>query len=979
MESNTSISFLESCQPFGPGEKFCGSHQSWSHRRRRRRKWMSLQLMLSNCCAVPFQCFYLFLLVRIAVDAAKSGADQLSGGGGEKVPQRFAMEPQDQTAVVGSRVSLPCRVMNKSGQLQWTKDDFGLGTHRNLSGFERYSMVGSDEEGDFSLDIFPVMLDDDAKYQCQVGPGRKGTPGIRSRFASLMVLVPPEPPKIVQGDFMVTTEDREIELECVSGGGRPAAEITWIDGLGNVLTDGIEYMKEALPDARRFTAKSILKLIPKKEHHNTTFTCQAQNTADRTYRSVKLKLEVKYAPKVDIEVLGGETSGGKILEGSDVRLHCHADANPPDVTFRWYVGKEMVLGDYSTELVILNISKKYHDVIVKCEARNAVGKSEESETLDISYGPTFRTLPASVEADLDAVVSLSCDIDGNPTPDIVWVHEESGRVMSTLANLTLTVTHATTGRYFCQGSVLGFPEVEAKASVFLKGPPSIGSPRQQFGTVGDTGQLECEAFSVPVAKHIIWVHNGREINTSSPEHSELFSIVESRSQSQGTECVKSTLIIHDSRREHFGSYNCTVVNEYGVDSVEIDFVSKAENILLPVVIFGSLGGLTLLIIVIVVAMCFWGRTNKKKLPPADVIPKQHISDKDCKELDRRRTSNVSDLKIDRDNEFMETSLGPDGMTTQVNVTLGTATIANHHISTKLDGTPGLPGTTGSAMKISNDYRYSGDFTDSFCQLPAAVNNTKNSNGYVPYVDYSRDYSPPATAHLMQQFRTSTSSSNINNSSAGIGGHHQNHISAMTLGRHHRKASELRQDNGLPSIQGSLSSLPNGIPKQPLLQGHLTIDHRYGGGTTYGSSTFLRGLTTASSSLPPPATANPAATPAPPPYIAATRSSLAAAFGPSAGTGSTTIGSGSSPGTTTAAGSTSPSSIQSGSLSLSHSSQHSQQQQQQLPSAGPTSGSIGSNNGGSQQQQQQPGSPSAGQFILPTSGSIKQQGALATHV
>lgn len=217
-------------------------------------------------------------------------------------------------------------------------------------------------------------------------------------------------------------------------------------------------------------------------------------------------------------------------------------------------------------------------MIVKCEARNAVGKSEESETFDISYGPIFRTFPTSVEADLDAVVSLSCDIDGNPTPDIVWVHEESGRVMSTLANLTLTVTHATTGRYFCQGSVLGFPEVEAEASVFLKGPPSIGSPRQQFGTIGDTGQLECEAFSVPVAKHIIWVHNGREINTSSPEHSELFSIVESRTKSQGTECVKSTLIIHDSRREHFGSYNCTVVNEYGVDSVEIDFVSKGMRL-----------------------------------------------------------------------------------------------------------------------------------------------------------------------------------------------------------------------------------------------------------------------------------------------------------------------------------------------------------------------------------------------------------------
>lgn len=61
--------------------------------------------------------------------------------------QKFAMEPQDQTAVVGSRVTLPCRVIDKQGTLQWTKDDFGLGTHRNLSGFERYSMIGSDEEG----------------------------------------------------------------------------------------------------------------------------------------------------------------------------------------------------------------------------------------------------------------------------------------------------------------------------------------------------------------------------------------------------------------------------------------------------------------------------------------------------------------------------------------------------------------------------------------------------------------------------------------------------------------------------------------------------------------------------------------------------------------------------------------------------------------------------------------------------------------
>ncbi|XP_055586391.1 irregular chiasm C-roughest protein-like [Uranotaenia lowii] len=950
-------------------EEKSGRSQSWSKRRRRRRKWISL---LSICsAAIPFRYFYLFLLLRVAILSGRDGG----GGGvlaakssntdskGHGQPQRFAMEPQDQTAVVGSRVTLPCRVVNKLGQLQWTKDDFGLGTHRNLSGFERYSMVGSDDEGDFSLDIFPVMLDDDAKYQCQVGPGKRGTPGIRSRFATLMVLVPPEPPKIVQGDFMVTTEDREVELECVSAGGRPAAEITWIDGLGNVLMDGIEYMKESLPDARRFTAKSILKLIPKREHHNTTLTCQAQNTADRTERSVHLKLEVKYAPKVTIEVTSGRPGSGdstqRIVEGMDVRLRCKAEANPPEVTFRWYVGHEMMTGDFATELVIYNISRKHHEMIVKCEARNVVGKSEESETLDIGYGPLFRSLPKSVEADLDTVVTLSCDVDGNPSPDIVWVHEESGRIMSASSNLTMTATVATAGRYICKATVLDFPEIEAEATVYLRGPPSISSPRQQFGTITDTGRLECEAFSVPKAKHIIWVHNGREINTS---HSDgQYSIVESF-QPEG---VKSTLIIHNSQREHFGGYNCTVINDYGVDYVEIDFVSR-DNLLLPVIIFGFLGGVTLLIIVIAVAMCLWGRKGHKKLlPPADVIPKQHISDKDSKELLDRRASNVSDLKIDRDNEFMETSLGPDGMTTQVNLVLGTsATIAKNGS----DGSGPVPASVTPVGKVSSDYRYSGDYTDSLSRLSSKGGTGTNNNGYL--ADYShRDFSSP-TAHLIQ-FRSSTSSTNISSSLSS-----QNHISnAMTLGRH-RKPETARLDNAtLPSIQGSLSTLPNGAMKQSLLQSQLALDQRYGG--SYGSP-YLRAAAVINSMSPPmpPATANPAATPAPPPYSsAASRSALlfgtAAMPSPVGG-----ISPGTAPGGPTT-GSNSPSSVQSSSISLSQSSHQSNHPLAGLPSNAVTK--SGSGGATAANNPPQPGSPSSssGQFILPSSGSIKQQGA--THV
>ncbi len=82
------------------------------------------------------------LLIFVAVVAAAAGSEQ------DFVQQQhFLREPFDQIATVGEHVTLPCRVVNIKGVLQWTRDDFGLGNSRLLDGFRRYTMTGSDEEG----------------------------------------------------------------------------------------------------------------------------------------------------------------------------------------------------------------------------------------------------------------------------------------------------------------------------------------------------------------------------------------------------------------------------------------------------------------------------------------------------------------------------------------------------------------------------------------------------------------------------------------------------------------------------------------------------------------------------------------------------------------------------------------------------------------------------------------------------------------
>ena len=47
--------------------------------------------------------------------------------------------------------------------------------------------------GDYTLDINPVSLEDDARFQCQVGAADEGRVApIRSRYATVTVLVPPD-------------------------------------------------------------------------------------------------------------------------------------------------------------------------------------------------------------------------------------------------------------------------------------------------------------------------------------------------------------------------------------------------------------------------------------------------------------------------------------------------------------------------------------------------------------------------------------------------------------------------------------------------------------------------------------------------------------------------------------------------------------------------------------------------------------------
>lgn len=47
-----------------------------------------------------------------------------------------------------------------------------------------------------------------------------------------------------------------------------------------------------------------------------------------------------------------QSSGDGIPEGTEAHFKCNAQANPSDVIYRWFINDILVVGDYTTEMVM---------------------------------------------------------------------------------------------------------------------------------------------------------------------------------------------------------------------------------------------------------------------------------------------------------------------------------------------------------------------------------------------------------------------------------------------------------------------------------------------------------------------------------------------------------------------------------------------------------------------------------------------------
>ena len=420
--------------------------------------------------------------------------------------QYFIEEPADVTANIGDAVTLQCRVGNREGVLQWTKNGFGLGTDPALPGFSRYTLTE-----DFGLQINPVSKQDVGEFQCQVGAGDYSPP-IRSRAAKITVQLPPGEPKILGGENgMVSVNEGETGLlECESAGGKPAAKINWSDESGKPLRIDSVNSRTIKDDVTgTFTTISSLRFPVDQKMHNKTVVCSAANIASTAVQHTKVRVNVMYRPKV---ALGINTGAGMVKEGSNVVLHCQADANPVPYSYTWTKNGVIVPGEMEPYLALDGIDNSYHLAEIQCEAKNSLGSAAARTILNLQYKPIIIEQPRSVSGKEGEEVTLTCKAKSNPPARYIWFKEDNPQPIEFSDTLKRVVSSFTAGRYKCQAIVEGFDNSESQSALIsVLEAPAITRPESVAGYLGEDAELTCTVLTPDQNINITWYYRGKNI------------------------------------------------------------------------------------------------------------------------------------------------------------------------------------------------------------------------------------------------------------------------------------------------------------------------------------------------------------------------------------------------------------------------------------------------------------------------------------
>ncbi|XP_055703613.1 nephrin [Phlebotomus papatasi] len=455
--------------------------------------------------------------------------------------QKFRIVPQDLQVLEGSEALMRCEVQNLAGQVQWTKDGFALGFSAVIPGYPRYSVLGDRSQGVYNLRISNASLEDDAEYQCQVGPAKLNS-AIRAN-AKLVVISPPSHIEIegyAHNSKVEVRQNQDLTLTCIVSDAKPPAQIQWFRGNVEFKPDNRDD-KVTQTHGKRYTTTSLLRLHPSADDDYTEYSCQARHKAlqsDMPMRAT-VQLSVLYPPGAPY--IEGYQPGETLRRGQNVELVCRSRGGNPPAQLIWYKNGVQVrmayrtAGRLSENIYTFTAEASDNKARFRCEASNIMSQVPLKAEVDLTvlFAPTHVTISGPSEARVGDIVPLQCSTaPSNPRAEIKWMvggqlikNASSRTVVSseggwiTTSNITASVEpNKRSLVVICHGLNMQLSEnVVSTHTVNILYPPSppiiSGYVEGSIIPAGSVQKLLCVSSGGNPLATLNWYKNDKKINS----------------------------------------------------------------------------------------------------------------------------------------------------------------------------------------------------------------------------------------------------------------------------------------------------------------------------------------------------------------------------------------------------------------------------------------------------------------------------------